>query len=157
MLALVIVLVATNLGTAAAVIVLLRRHAATADRDTVADPQIAQTIAASGNAASAGGRTRRVISVEILNPIELASVRGRVFGIAGSFVPHLTRRIVYDQTVRQLREQLAAHRVVADVQVHVLAPGRSEASTAAQPIRLDVTMDAEAVLEPDPAYDPPVQ
>jgi hypothetical protein len=50
------------------------------------------------------GGTRRLISVEILNPIELAGTRGRIAGIAGSLAPGLTRRIVYDQTLKILRQ-----------------------------------------------------
>jgi hypothetical protein len=155
-LALVIILVTTNVATIVAFAVFMRRHTTDSHGDSPHDPRVTELLAAA-SPNSAGSRTRRIISVEILNPLELAGVRGRVFGIAGSFVPHLTRRIVYDQTVRQLREQLAAHHVVADVRVHVLPPDRGETSAASQPIRLDVTMDEEDVLEPDPAYDPPVQ
>jgi hypothetical protein len=66
-----------------------------------------------------------VISIEIHNPIELAGHRNRMFGIAGSFVPDLTRRVVYDQTARLLRDGLAAQRVVADVRVHAFGAGTS--------------------------------
>lgn len=162
MLALVVVLVATNIVTVVAFVVYLRRRTTQSAGETTPDPRVAEMLAAAAAARAAGagptaGGTRRIISIEILNPLELAGVRGRVFGIAGSFVPHLTRRIVYDQTVRQLREQLAAHHVVADVRVHVLPADRGAAPVASQPIRLDVTMDEEDLLEPDPAYDPPVQ
>jgi hypothetical protein len=78
-----------------------------------------------------------------------------MFGIAGSFVPHLTRRIVYDQTVRQLRDQLAAHNVVADVRVHVLPLRQPDGAVRAEPIRLDQPSEEPEFGGPDPAYEPP--
>jgi len=63
-----------------------------------------------------------VITIEILNPIELAATRGRLVGMAGSLAPGLTRRIVYDQAVRNKKRQLAEEHVVADVRVHTLRP-----------------------------------
>jgi hypothetical protein len=61
-----------------------------------------------------------------------------VFGIAGSFLPELTRRIVYDQTAKILRRQLVEHDVVADVSVHVVQAPRA-------------TDDAEPTPTTDPA------
>jgi hypothetical protein len=173
MTALVIVLVLTNVATLVLLVVLMRHRLAFRPAvDDVTDVRVADAISSTarpvGPAASAG-RTRRVITIEILNPIELAGVRGRMFGIAGSFVPHLTRRIVYDQTVRQLREQLATHHVVADVRIHVLpaeppdAPGTAgtplspAASVAAEPIRLEMPDSEPTVLDPGAAYEPPAQ
>ncbi|HEV7193669.1 MAG TPA: hypothetical protein VGN35_10730 [Jatrophihabitantaceae bacterium] len=159
MAAFVIALVLTNVATLVALVVVSRRHRSCSDEPV--DERVSEVLASSirplGPPSASAGRARRVISVEILNPIELAGVRGRVFGIAGSLVPHLTRRIVYDQTVRQLREQLAAHQVVADVRVHVLPPERSDSAHAAEPIRLDVTVDEPDEFQPDRAYEPPVQ
>ena len=65
---------------------------------------------------------RRVITIEILNPIELAGSRGWWAGIAGSLAPGLTNRVVYDQAIRLVRTQLADHDVVADVRLHVFDP-----------------------------------
>jgi hypothetical protein len=78
--------------------------------------------------------TRRVITIEILNPIELAGTRGRLIGIAGSLAPGLTRRIVYDQTLRILKKQLGEQHVVADVRMHTLRPvPPSPSSTRPEP------------------------
>ena len=66
----------------------------------------------------AGGR-KRVLVVEILNPLELATARHKLAGVAGSFAPETVRSIVYDQAARITREQLGHHQVEADVQVHV--------------------------------------
>src|SRR4051794_2184605 len=72
--------------------------------------------------------TRRIITIEILNPIELAGTRGRLAGIAGSLAPGITRRVVYDQAIKNLRRQLAEERVVADVRVHTVSPARPDAA-----------------------------
>ncbi len=69
------------------------------------------------------GTTRRLISIEILNAGVLAGGRGRLAGLAHAVAPGLTRRVVYDQVVAILREQLAAQHVEADVRVHVVRPG----------------------------------
>ena len=79
----------------------------------------------------ASSTTRRVITIEILNPLELAGTRGRFAGLAGSLAPGLTRRIVYDQAVRTVKRQLAEERVVADVRVHTLRPVPAEPRVAA--------------------------
>jgi hypothetical protein len=123
MLALVIVLVVTNVVTVAALVVVLRTRLGA---ESPADPALADAMPpARGMAATPAARGRRVISIEIHNPIELAGHRNRMFGIAGSFVPDLTRRVVYDQTARLLRDGLAAQRVVADVRVHAFGAGTS--------------------------------
>ena len=73
------------------------------------------------------GRDRRLITIEILNPIELATARaGRVAGLAGSLAPGLTRKLVYDQTLRTLRRELDEQNVLADVRVHTLRRVRGQ-------------------------------
>ena len=74
------------------------------------------------------GSTRRLISIEILNPIELAGTRGRLVGLAGTLAPGLTRRIVYDQTLRILKQQLVDQQVLADVRLHTLRPAPPQAA-----------------------------
>jgi hypothetical protein len=69
-----------------------------------------------------------VITIEILNPIELAGTRGWWAGIAGSLAPGLTNRVVYDQAINLVRTQLADHDVVADVRLHVFDPARLDAA-----------------------------
>ncbi len=86
--------------------------------------------------------TRRVISVEILNVVELAGTRGRLAGFAGSLVPGLTARIVYDQTIKTMRRQLEREQVVADIRMHTLArlePARPTAKAAADKAAEKVT------------------
>jgi hypothetical protein len=133
MLALVIVLLVTNVATIGALIVMLRVRLG---GESPAEASFADALPpARGMAAAPGDRGRRVISIEIHNPIELAGRRNRMFGIAGSFVPDLTRRVVYDQTAKLLRTKLAEYQVVADVRVHafgaVTAPSATGAGTHA--------------------------
>jgi hypothetical protein len=110
---LVVVLVLTNVVTLAALGLAVRRRC----RD---DPSETEVFAAP-RPAGVSGRDRRLITVEILNPIELATARGgRVAGLAGTLAPGLTRRIVYDQTLRILRRELTGKDVLADVRVHTL-------------------------------------
>lgn len=66
----------------------------------------------------AGGR-KRVLVVDILNPLELATAQHKLAGLAGSFVPDTVRSIVYDQAAKITRDKLAEHQVEADVQVQV--------------------------------------
>jgi hypothetical protein len=154
MLALVIVLVVTNVVTVAALVVALRIRLG---HEAPPEPAFADAVTpgrgGAGVAGVPGARGRRVISVEIHNPIELAGHRNRVFGIAGSFVPDLTRRVVYDQTARLLREGLAEHRVVADVRVHVFAAPAQPAAVAEPPAH-PLTPPAVAEITPR-AFDYP--
>jgi hypothetical protein len=128
--ALVIVLVVTNLLTLAALAALVRRSR-TADL-----PNDATEVFAAPRPAGISGRERRLITVEILNPIELATARGgRVAGLAGTLAPGLTRRLVYEQTLRVLRRELGAKDVLADVRVHTLraVPQHPEPGTSHRP------------------------
>jgi hypothetical protein len=114
---LVVVLVVTNLAMLGTLLWFLygpQQHPAPDDAVAKAIEQVAQRAAFGA---------RRVITIEILNPIELAGTRGRLVGMAGSLAPGLTRRIVYDQAVRNMKRQLAEEHVVADVRVHLLPTG----------------------------------
>lgn len=63
---------------------------------------------------------RRVITIEILNPVELAGSRNRLAGIAGSLAPRTTHRVVHDMVVKSLRRQLAEQQVDADIRLYVV-------------------------------------
>jgi len=121
---LVIVLIVTNLVALGALVRARRAPAPTRDPEGDAMLTALTALTASPGPPGAAGGSRRLISIEILNPIELAASRGRVLGIAGSFAPGVTRRIVYDQTVKILKRQLVERAVVADVRVHALRPPR---------------------------------
>jgi hypothetical protein len=118
-LVLLIVLTATNVITVVALVrVYLRRT-----EHPSPDPVVAAAIESMRPPPSASS-TRRVITVEILNPIELAAGRGRLAGIAGSLAPGIIRRIVYDQALRNMRKHMAEEKVVADIRLHTVQPAR---------------------------------
>jgi hypothetical protein len=126
-LALVIVLVVTNLAALAA----LAYVAFGPPTQPAPDPAVARVLNA-GLPITSTSATRRVISIEILNPLELAAAtRGRLAGIAGSIAPGLIRRVVYDQTVKQLRRQLGEEHVAADVRLHIVRPADPESRARA--------------------------
>lgn len=150
MLAVLVVLIVTNVVTAAALVWLYRfvdggRAAAPRHPDPVAS-------AALDAATPAGRGTRRLITIEVLNPIELAATRGRLAGLAGSLAPRLTRRIVADQVVKILEQQLAEQQVVADVHLHTLRPrqtGPAEPTVYTDEVA-EVELDTTEIVDGDP-------
>lgn len=122
---LVLVLVVTNVVTLA----LLMRA-----RRPAPVPDDAVEVFEAPRPSSVSDRQRRLITIEVLNPLELASSRGgRIAGLAGSIVPGLTRRIVYDKVFSTLREELERMAVHADVRLHTLrAVPRTSAAASAQ-------------------------
>jgi hypothetical protein len=114
---LAVVLVVTNLLTLGALAYVVLRPAP----QPRPDEAVARVLDQRPPIASSSA-TRRVISVEVLNPIELAATRGRMAGLAGSLAPGLIRRVVYDQTLKTMRRQLSEEGVAADVRLHVLRP-----------------------------------
>jgi hypothetical protein len=68
--------------------------------------------------ATFGAGPRRMLAVEILNPIELASTKVKAAGLLGAVRPALLTKIVYDQAVKQVVDQLETEGVLADVRVH---------------------------------------
>jgi hypothetical protein len=117
-LVLVILLIVTNLATLGVLARFLLRPADQPGPDPALTPPLSATLRPSSSASG----IRRLITVEVLNPIELAGTRGRLAGIAGSLAPGLTRRLVHDQVLKSLRRQLAEERVVADVRLLVVRP-----------------------------------
>jgi hypothetical protein len=120
--ALLVLLVVTNLLSLGVVGWLLLRP-------TTGEPDAVVRSALDGSPAPTGALgTRRVITIEILNPIELAGTRGRMAGIAGSLVPSITKRVVYDQALRQVRRDLKAQHAIAEVRLHTIRPGGAAAT-----------------------------
>lgn len=109
----IVFLVLTNLGTLAALALLWRRHHG---------PAPAEDVFTAPRPRGGTTRDRRLITIEVLNPIELTASRGRMASLAGSLVPGLARRVVYDQVLKTLRRELADKQVIADVQLHHLRP-----------------------------------
>jgi hypothetical protein len=126
---LVVVLLVTNLVTLGVLAWFLLRPA-----DHPAPSRtVAETIDAARPRYPEAGGTRRVITIEILNPIELAGSRSRIVGIAGSLAPGITRRIVYDQALKMVRRHLADEKVVADVRLHSVRIAAAPAAAPAGP------------------------
>ncbi len=61
------------------------------------------------------------ISLEILNPVELASRESSFAGPLGNIAPGLLRKIVYQRAAAIIREDLVKHGVQAEVRIHGLA------------------------------------
>lgn len=59
-----------------------------------------------------------LISIEILNPMELAAKQSWVAGALGSITPALVRRLVYQRASQIVREELKDYGVVAEVRQH---------------------------------------
>ncbi|MGB0218123.1 MAG: hypothetical protein ACPGJF_02185 [Sinimarinibacterium flocculans] len=61
-----------------------------------------------------------LITIEILNPVELASQESPLAGPLGRVAPGLIRRLVYQRAAEMLRQQLGEHGVQAEVRIHGL-------------------------------------
>ncbi|HSW13292.1 MAG TPA: hypothetical protein VLI06_10670 [Solimonas sp.] len=59
-----------------------------------------------------------LISIEILNPMELAAKETWIAGVLGSVTPTLIRRLVYQRAAQMVREELKGHGVTAEVRQH---------------------------------------
>ncbi|NYI77551.1 hypothetical protein [Nocardioides panzhihuensis] len=60
----------------------------------------------------------RLLSIRILNPLELASAQTKAATMLHRVRPALLSKMVYDQAAESLRERLADEGVVAEVRVH---------------------------------------
>jgi len=65
-----------------------------------------------------GSGQRRILAVEILNPIELATTQVKAAGLLGAMRPALLTKVVYDQASKQVVDRLEQEGVLADVRVH---------------------------------------
>jgi predicted cobalt transporter CbtA len=61
----------------------------------------------------------RFLTIEILNPSELARAENKFAPMASAVAPRLLTQIVYAKAAGILREQLAERGVEADVKIHV--------------------------------------
>ena len=60
----------------------------------------------------------KILSIRILNPLELASAQTKAATMLHRVRPALLSKMVYDQAAESLRERLAVEGVVAEVKVH---------------------------------------
>jgi hypothetical protein len=68
--------------------------------------------------AALGAGTRRLLVVEILNPLEVALSRNKVAGVVAAMAPERLRRIVLEQASRELVTEMAAEGLEVEVRVH---------------------------------------
>lgn len=85
-----------------------RRAGELEERAHVVPPDISESLAAN---------RKRVITVELLDPIGLATSRTPLAGPVGAVAPAAISKIVHDQTLKTLRDVLAEYGVEADVQL----------------------------------------
>ncbi|MES0872420.1 hypothetical protein [Sinimarinibacterium thermocellulolyticum] len=119
-----ILLVAVLVALIASLLLLLRhmreqrRLLATLTRDQAALENAWNTLPA--EAATLMNRRGMLISIEILNPMELASRESALAGPLGRIAPGLIQRLVYQRASEMLRKQLGEHGVQAKVRIHGL-------------------------------------
>ncbi|NMN98534.1 hypothetical protein [Antrihabitans stalactiti] len=71
----------------------------------------------------------RVLTIEILNPLELAASQNWVAGIASSLAPALVTKIVYERAAKMMKEELGKFGVEAVVQIQTGVPPSQPAAS----------------------------
>ena len=67
-----------------------------------------------------GSKPNPVITIEILNAVELATKASKVGGLIGKCAPDLMHRMVVRRTADAMRDQMTEHGVQVKVEVHGL-------------------------------------
>ena len=67
-----------------------------------------------------GSRLDPVITIKILNPVELAAKESKFAGTINNFAPDVIKQIVYKRTTDILREELTTKGVQVEIKVHGL-------------------------------------
>lgn len=65
-----------------------------------------------------GSGTRRLLVVEILNPLDVALSRNRAAGVLAAMAPERLRRIVIEQASREMVAEMADQGLEVEVRVH---------------------------------------
>jgi len=60
----------------------------------------------------------QLITVELLEPLALASAHSKAAGLVGSLRPAMVTRLVYDEAAKQIAAQLEEQGVAAEVRIH---------------------------------------
>lgn len=68
--------------------------------------------------ANFGTGKRRLLVIEILNPIELARSRSRASALLAAMAPDRLRKLVIEQTAKEMRDQMQAEGVEVEISVH---------------------------------------
>lgn len=109
-------------GVCGVLIVALRRVRARADELAVRVAELPADVplAPDLEAALSSGK-RRVLVIEILNPIELALSRNRAAGVLAAMAPSRLRKIVLEQTAKEMAAEFENEGVRAEVKIHAAA------------------------------------
>ena len=81
------------------------------------DAQLTQLAPQSVEPAEAPGGRRELLTIEILNPVELAASQHWAAGTLGSMAPALLRKLVYERAVGVAERMLVEHGAEAVVRV----------------------------------------
>ena len=65
-----------------------------------------------------GSRPNPVITIEILNAVEIASKNSKFAGLIGKYAPDMIRKMVIKGTAKNMRDQMKEHGVQVEVKVH---------------------------------------
>ena len=104
---------------AAAIALLWSNRQRASSRDDALKPLLSLAPPSATEVRELLGRPRpRLISIEILNPIQLAAQHNAFAGLLGNLAPGLIRREVHRQAAGILRAELEKWQVLAEVRVH---------------------------------------
>ncbi len=59
-----------------------------------------------------------LLSIEILNPMQVAAEKSWLAGALGTLTPNLVRRLVYERTQEVLQQEVLKHGLEAEVRLH---------------------------------------
>jgi hypothetical protein len=110
---------------------------------SLSNPQSGDPVAAAANA-----NATTLITIELLNPLQLAEQRqGLVARLAGVVAPGPIKRMVHDTVANMIREQLASEGAHADVRIvsqepPKVAPAKASAAKAA-PVKTERPVPTE--------------
>ena len=116
----IVIALLVNIALLAVVLLLVRRIQ---QHSTTLSEQVSETTQLVGaphqlDTTFSSGKTR-LITVEILNPLELAATQNRFAGMIGTFAPERIRRVVYERAAVAMTAQLIDEGLDVDAQVHV--------------------------------------
>jgi len=67
-----------------------------------------------------GSKQNPIITIEILNAVELAAKQSKFGGMIGKYAPDMIRKMVIKRTADTMRDQMTGNGVHVEVQVHGL-------------------------------------
>lgn len=111
--------------TLAALIVLIVLARRLLSRD---EPHTTQAVLSGARTVGRG----RILTVEIVNPLEVAAANSWIGGFAGNFAPSLVTKIVYEKAAKIMQDELGNHGVEAVVEIRSATAGATPKAPAAK-------------------------